>query len=67
MVVRMHGASKMRFLKDAEVASLIGAGISTVWAMTAHDPDFPKPIRLGPRMTRWIDDEITGWQEAQLS
>lgn len=35
------------------VAGYCAAGVSTVWRWLAEDPDFPKPIRLSSRCTRW--------------
>ena len=31
-----------------------------------RQPDFPKPINLGPRMPRWKAHEIEAWIEAQI-
>ena len=32
-------------------------------AMT--EGDFPKPIRVGKRAVRWIEDEIAAWMETR--
>lgn len=32
---------------------LAGISVSTAWYRAAKDPEFPKPVRLGERCTRW--------------
>lgn len=39
-------------------AAVINVGDSTVWRRTKLEPDFPKPIRLGIRCTRWRVGDI---------
>lgn len=35
------------------IAAVMGNGVSTVWRYAALNPDFPKPIRLSARCTRF--------------
>lgn len=46
------------------VASLAGAGRSTIYAMVAAGR-FPKPIKRGARCTRWRAGDVTAWLKAQ--
>jgi len=31
---------------------------ATIWRWVRNDPEFPKPVRVGPNMVRWIESEI---------
>jgi prophage regulatory protein len=31
---------------------------ATIWRWVKNDPEFPKPVRVGPNMVRWIEAEI---------
>ena len=44
------------FLKDTEVAALLGISKSSVWRLTANGT-LPQPVRIGG-MTRWKRAEI---------
>ena len=35
------------------LAAVVDKGVSTVWRNCQQDPDFPRPIRLGPGCTRF--------------
>lgn len=43
------------------IAALTGNGVSTVWRHAALDPDFPKPIRLSARCTRFRVGEVRAY------
>lgn len=43
------------------IAALTGNGVSTVWRYAANDPDFPKPIKLSARCTRFRVGEVRAW------
>ena len=40
------------------LATLVNKGVSTVWRNCKQDPDFPKPVRLGPGCTRFKVGDI---------
>ena len=40
------------------LAAVVDKGVSTVWRNCQQDPDFPKPIRLGPGCTRFKVGDI---------
>ncbi len=50
-------------LKDREVASRLGIGVSTVWRLSKAGK-LPPPIKIGGS-TRWRVSEISEWIEAQ--
>ena len=50
----------MRVLRLDEVVARVGLSKSTLWRYI-KDGYFPKPIKLGPRATGWIEQEIEDW------
>jgi prophage regulatory protein len=50
--------------RPARAAQILGMGESTFWRY-AQRPDFPKPRRLGPRITVFDVDELLTWRDAQ--
>lgn len=43
------------------LATVVEKGISTVWRNCKYDPDFPKPVRLGPGCTRFKVGDIRAY------
>lgn len=43
------------------LATVVDKGVSTVWRNCQQDPDFPKPIRLGPGCTRFKVGDIRAY------
>lgn len=43
------------------LATVVAKGVSTVWRNCQQDPDFPKPIRLGPGCTRFKVGDIRAY------
>ncbi len=63
-------AKELRVLRIAEVAKKLSIGKSTIYDWLSidsprYDPDFPKPIKLGPRTTGWLSTEIDQWLISQ--
>jgi predicted DNA-binding transcriptional regulator AlpA len=46
-------------------AALIARGVSTLYALAAKDPTFPKLIKRGKRCTRIRAGDLTAWLKAQ--
>lgn len=55
-----------RFIRRGEVEKRTGLTTSTLYDMMARS-EFPKPIRLGPRIVAWIEDEIQEWMDARIA
>lgn len=55
-----------RFLRVDEVIQLTGVKQSTLYNKIAAGK-FPKPVKLGPRMSVWDESEIRSWQDAMLA
>ena len=49
------------------LATVVAKGVSTVWRNCQQDPDFPKPIRLGPGCTRFKVGDIRAYLAAKAS
>jgi prophage regulatory protein len=54
----MSPASDIHYLSVKQVARRFGVGVATIWRWSKAHPDFPKPVRPGPGVTRWLPDEI---------
>ena len=50
----------MRVLRLHEVLERVGLSKSTLWRYI-NEGDFPKPIKLGPRASGWIEEEVDDW------
>lgn len=54
-------------LKIATVAAVTGLSASTIFRKLAADPpQFPEPVRLGSRCTRWKSASVRAWLAAQV-
>ena len=53
-----------RWLRDIEVAERLDIGRSTLW-QHVRQGDFPAPVRLGDRMTRWRLSGIVEWENSR--
>jgi len=50
-----------RALRPAAAAQKLGIGVSTLWAKVKKEPDFPRPIKTGPRTTIFIEHDLDAW------
>lgn len=62
---RSGGGGPGQFLKVKQVAARYGVAVSTIWRWRDELEDFPKPVRLGSGVTRWVLDELLAY-EAEL-
>lgn len=53
-----------RFLKANQVCDLAGFSRTELYRRIKAGK-FPKPLSLGPAMSRWDEAEIIAWQEKQ--
>ena len=49
------------YLTVQSVAKHYGISVPTVWRWLKSNPDFPKPVRLGVRITRWRIEDIESY------
>lgn len=55
-------ATQYRLLKLPEVESITGKGRTSIY----RDPTFPKPIKIGPRASAWVESEVIAWIESRI-
>jgi prophage regulatory protein len=53
------------FLRDGLVTEITGVPRSTRYEMIAKG-EFPRPIRLSPRIVAWSAAEIAAWQRKRM-
>jgi len=51
------------FLSVEEVAGRYGVSKDTIWRWR-REGDFPKPVKLGAKITRWRLNDIEDWEAA---
>ncbi len=54
-----------RFLTVKEVASRLPISVATVWRRKNDDEDFPRPIHIAGRSTRWVLAEIEAYEASR--
>ena len=55
-----------RFLRLTEVTARIGLAESTLYAKVARG-EFPSPVKIGPRASAWLEDEIEKWMADRVA
>ncbi len=50
-----------RALRPPQAAQKLGIGLSTLWTKVKVDPDFAQPVKMGPRVTIFFEDELDAW------
>lgn len=55
-----------RFIKLQEVIEVTGLSAPTIYRHVKQG-NFPKPVRLGARSSRWVESEINGWIEDRIA
>lgn len=50
-------------LRPRAAAQYLGIGESSIWRKAKTDPNFPKPRKLGERVTIWMRDELDAYLE----
>lgn len=51
-------------LRARQAADFYGIGLSTFWRKTLLE-GFPKPIKIGTRITLWKIEDLIAWRDAQ--
>ncbi|MCY0388245.1 AlpA family phage regulatory protein [Robbsia sp. Bb-Pol-6] len=57
----MFAASPSRKMRPPKAADLCGVSVTTIWRYARTLPDFPKPIKLSPRVTVFDENELVSW------
>lgn len=61
----MSATGSSKSLRPKQVADLLGISRTTVWKLSSTRPDFPRPIRLTPRVTVYDRGAVIAWRNAQ--
>lgn len=49
-----------------DLAEMLDMGESTIWKLCSNeDSDFPRPIKITPRLTVWKDEDIQAWLDSK--
>jgi predicted DNA-binding transcriptional regulator AlpA len=56
-----------KLLNYKEVAEKLGIDKATFWQFIQQQESFPKRILLGPRSSRWVNEEIDEWVDQNRS
>lgn len=51
----------------SQIATPAGVTVGTVWHWNRTISDFPKPLKISSRCTRWRKSEIEAWLESRRS
>jgi predicted DNA-binding transcriptional regulator AlpA len=46
------------WLTDTEVGTRFGSNRQWVWTQARNNPQFPRPVKITPRWSRWCLQEI---------
>lgn len=66
-VLRKHYVGDLhRAVRAKQAARLLGIGVSTLWRYLAIDPTFPRPRRLSPRCTVFVEGELLAWRDSKV-
>jgi len=58
---------KIVCLNVDQVAAKLGSSDQFVWIKVRNDPSFPRPLKTGPKSTRWLEHQVDAWVLAQLA
>ena len=49
-----------------DLAEMLSMGESTIWKLASDEnSDFPRPIKITPRLTVWKDEDIQSWLDSK--
>ena len=58
--------SKKRFIRLSEVIERTGLSKSTIY-LYINQAQFPPPLKLGARVSAWLESEVNQWIEEKIS
>jgi len=50
---------------DSDLAEHYGVHRTTIWAWVRDNPEFPKPVKLSKKVTRWRGQSINAFDDAR--
>jgi prophage regulatory protein len=58
----------MKIIRDQLVADKIGAkSRATPWRLVKSDPDFPRPLKVSPGITGWVEAEVDDYLQKKVN
>jgi prophage regulatory protein len=54
-------------LRPSQAARELGVGLTKLWALVKNEPDFPAPIKLGPRTTVFRREDLNAWMDRRVA
>jgi prophage regulatory protein len=59
-------ANISQFLRLPDVAARYGLSRASIYAMGARG-EFPRPVKLGPRASAWVLEELEAWERKRIA
>lgn len=57
----------MKILRVKAVGERLGYAVPSIWRKAKDEPDFPKPVRVGPKCTGWLESEVDEYIARKVS
>ena len=64
-IINGEGGIKLGVLRLPDMRGLLKLSNTTIWDLSRHDPEFPKPVKLTSQCTAWRADEVYKWLESR--
>jgi len=58
-------AQSTKFLRLPSVIDKVGLSRSQIYKLIRRG-DFPKPVKIGPKISVWIEENLEVWMDAQV-
>jgi prophage regulatory protein len=55
-----------RFLRIKSVLEMVGGSRAYVYR-EMQAGRFPRPVKMGPKFSAWVESEVAAWVEAQIA
>lgn len=55
-----------RLIRRPEVERLTSLSRSSIYWRNQNDPEWPKPVPLGPNTVAWVESEVLAWVSLQV-
>ena len=54
-----------KFLRLPSVSEKVGLSRSQIYKLIQQG-EFPEPIKLGPKISAWIEEKLEAWMDAKI-
>jgi predicted DNA-binding transcriptional regulator AlpA len=55
---------RRRYLSVKAVADRYECSTASIWRFCRNRTDFPRPIKIGPGCTRWLEDDLLAFEQS---